>query len=152
MFILFRPCSLLIGRCHSFPCSVHWIISSNILDGGCVTAKRSSRASRRCHVVISGCSSETVCTCDSGTLKIPRGSPPKISVFPACLKYTECQTFMLHMRKTAKFPAEPSTKNFFRQMSIMLCLWLVWAHTQYIQKYSFKSHFIIEQCNKEGNF
>jgi len=86
MFILFRPCSLLIGRCHSFPCSVHWIISSNILDGGCVTAKRSSRASRRCHIVISGCSSETVCTCDSGTLKIPRGSPPKISVFPGCLK------------------------------------------------------------------
>jgi len=59
---------------------------------------------------------------------------------------------MLHMRKTAKFPAEPATRNFFKQMSIMLCLRLVWAHTQCIPKYSFKSHFIIEQCNKEGNF
>lgn len=84
--IIYKPCSLLTGKCHNFPCSVHWIISSNILDGGCVTAKWSSRASRRCHVVSSDGTSD-VSACDSGTLKIPRGSPPNISILSSYLKW-----------------------------------------------------------------
>jgi hypothetical protein len=84
-------------------------------------------------------------------LKIPRGSPPKISVFPACLKLHKMSNAYVTYEKNRKVSSWTCNWEFFKQMSIMPCLRLVWAH-EYISKYSFKSHFIIEQCNKEGNF